>query len=430
MKSSRKCEVVGSRGENYWSVTELTGRIRELLENGIPSLRVGGEVSNYFLSRAGHHYFTLKDQGSQIRIVLFRGREGSVSGTIEDGVFAVVSGALAVYERRGEYQVVASLVQVGGVGDLLLRFQELREKLKMEGLFDGERKKKLPLHASRVGVVTSLDGAAVRDIVRVIRDRFQNTEIIISPALVQGEGAAEEISRALHLLDRWGNVDLIIVGRGGGSIEDLWAFNEEQVVRSVASLITPVISAVGHETDTTLTDFAADLRAATPSHAAEIAVLSRREEEKKIAHLRARLAREASGTLELLRGKLNSLKGELKDPIAMVRGKRLRLAEFEERLAIVSPGRQIDSFRLGVRENILSAERNFRKKINSIRANLEKWKGKVESLDPKGILERGYSITLDDTSGTVVRSPDQVDPGGMIRTLLCSGTLMSRVEKK
>ncbi len=423
----RGSEPLEPERRDYLTITELTGKIRGLLEGAFPSLRVGGEVSNYFLSRAGHHYFTLKDEASQVKIVLFRGRR-SQSGEIKDGVFAVVQGALAVYGKRGEYQVVAESVDVGGIGELIRKFQMLRDRLKEEGLFEEERKKRLPFLAKRIGIVTSLDGAAVRDIVRVVRNRFENTEIVISPSLVQGKGAAEDISRAVKLLDDTGWVDLIIVGRGGGSMEDLWAFNEEIVVRSIASAGTPIVSAVGHETDFTLADFAADYRASTPSNAAEIAVIDRGELKERMGHFMARIFGVTMEKIEVRRGKLHYLRGELKDPRVHVRAKRLNLADLEERMIACSPGNRVDSLRLEVRERILTGERMLKRKVYSIRASLEKLTGKIESLDPGAILSRGYSITFDETGKTIIRSRDEVAPGERIRTQLHKGKIVSRVE--
>ncbi|NIO16011.1 MAG: exodeoxyribonuclease VII large subunit [Deltaproteobacteria bacterium] len=414
----------------YLTVSELTEQIKRALESGFPSVRVGGEISNYYLSPAGHSYFTLKDDGAQIRIVLFRGKERSVSGKVEDGKFAVVSGQLAVYEKRGEYQIVATAVDVSGIGELLIMFQKLKERLQREGLFDEERKKKPPVFPSRVGIVTSLRGAAVRDMVRIIRNRFANTEIVISPAMVQGDGAAREISEALQTIDREGKVDVIIVGRGGGSIEDLWAFNEELVVRTIASLDTPVISAVGHETDFTLTDFVADVRASTPSNAAEIAVPVRFEQQERIHHLMARIQRKVSEEISILRSKLNYLRGEIRDPRITLRSKRLHLADLEEKLSAKSPGRYLDSLRIKTGGCFIDMERKVKEKITGMRARLENIKGKIVTLDPRGILERGYSITFDSNTGSIIADSREVEKGTRIETLLFRGRIFSRVEGK
>ncbi len=414
----------------HLTVSELTGQIKTLLEDAFPFVRVGGEVSNYYLSPASHSYFTLKDDESQIRVVLFRGRDRGVRGKIEDGQFVIVSGQIAIYEKRGEYQIVASAVDVTGIGDLLLRFQKLKERLQAEGLFDEKMKKKLPYFISRVGIVTSIGGAAVRDIVRIIRNRFPNTEIVISPTLVQGEGAAGEISEALETMDREGRVDVIIVGRGGGSIEDLWAFNEEVVVRTIASLKTPVISAVGHESDFTLADLVADVRASTPSNASEIAVMVKSEQLDRLNHLMARIQRKVSEEITLLRAKLNYVRGELRDPRIMLRSKRLHLADLEERLTAQSPARYLDSLRIRTGQYFISMERRVNETIVFMKARLENLKGKAVSLDPKRILERGYSITFDTETKRIIKESQTVDKGSRIETLLFQGRLYSRVEEK
>jgi exodeoxyribonuclease VII large subunit len=414
----------------YLTVSELTGQIKTSLESAFPSIRVGGEISNYYISPAGHSYFTLKDDEAQIRIVLFRGRNGSISGKIEDGKFAVVSGQLAVYERRGEYQVVATAVDVAGMGELLIKFQKLKERLQTEGLFDEKRKKNLPYFVSRIGIVTSLRGAAIRDIVRVIRNRFTNTEIVISSAMVQGEGAAEDMSEALRTIDREGEVDVIIVGRGGGSIEDLWAFNEEVLVRTIASLKTPVISAVGHETDFTLTDFVADIRASTPSNAAEIAVIVKEEQKDRLHHLMARVHRSMSEGITMLRAKLNYQRGEIRDPRIIQRSKRLHLADLEERLSAHSPVRHLDSLRIKTGQCFFEVGRKVKERITDMRAKLENLKGRIVTLDPQGILERGYSITFDSDTKRIISDSEEVDRGTGIETLLFRGRIFSRVERK
>jgi len=415
--------------EDYLTVSELTSKIKDVIELEFPFCRVGGEITNYSLSPAGHHYFSLKDEEAQLKVVLFRGRARNVVGELKNGSFAVVSGPVTVYEKRGEYQLIAETVLVSGIGNLLLKFQQLKEKLEREGIFDRERKKEIPYFCSRVGVVTSIKGAAVRDIVRIIRNRFPNTEIVIAPASVQGEEAVGEICEALRMMDEHGCVDVIIVGRGGGSIEDLWAFNEEEVVRTVASLKTPVISAVGHETDFTLTDFAADRRASTPSNAAEMAVLVKSEVIERLDHLLARIKRGLYQRIESLRGRVNRLRGDLKDPLSVIRGLRLKLADLEERLNRRSPEAIIRDGRVFVSDCLFRMSRSLSDVIGNKKTALAALKGKLTSLDPKGILERGYSITLDYETGKIVISSADVSPGGKLKTLLHRGELVSIVEE-
>jgi len=241
------------------SVTELTARIKRTLERSFRFFRVEGEVSNYKLYEAsGHRYFTLKDEGAQIRVVLFRGRDRHIYGEIRDGQTVIVTGSLGVYEKKGEYQVYAQSAEVRGAGNLLVELERRKRKLADEGLFDPGKKRPLPPFPRRIGIVTSRHGAALRDMVRVARSRFPGVSIVLAPSLVQGAGAAADISAALEAMYRHGGADVIIAGRGGGSIEDLWAFNEEEVVRALARSPVPTISAVGHETDFTLSDLAAD----------------------------------------------------------------------------------------------------------------------------------------------------------------------------
>lgn len=268
--------------KHVWRVCELTLRLRDVLEEEFPDVWVEGEISNFRAAQSGHLYFTLKDEKAQIRCVCFRDQVRGLRFRPEDGLKVTVRGGVSVYESRGEYQIYVSHVEPVGLGALQLAFEQLKKKLEEEGLFDAERKKPLPVMPRRIGIVSSPQGAAIRDIVRVLRRRFPNLHVTLFPVKVQGEGAAEEIVRAIRHFNREGAVDVMIVARGGGSLEDLWAFNEEIVARAIADSEIPVITGVGHETDTTIADFAADMRAPTPSAAAEIVVRTRAEFEKQI----------------------------------------------------------------------------------------------------------------------------------------------------
>ena len=269
--------------KHVWRVSELNLRIRDLLDKEFPDLWVEGEVSNFRAAQSGHLYFTLKDEKSQIRCVCFRDQVRGLKFRPEDGLHVTVRGSVSVYEPRGEYQIYVSHIEPVGLGALQLAFEQLKNRLEAEGLFDAERKKPLPALPRRIGIATSPQGAAIRDILRVLRRRFPNLHVILYPVNVQGEGAAEEIVRAIRHFNRTVLVDVMIVARGGGSFEDLWAFNEEIVVRAIAASEIPIITGIGHETDTTIADFAADVRAPTPSAAAEIVVRTRAEFEKHIA---------------------------------------------------------------------------------------------------------------------------------------------------
>ena len=268
--------------KHVWRVCELTLRLRDLLEGEFPDLWVEGEISNFRAAQSGHLYFTLKDEKAQIRCVCFRDQVRGLRFQPEDGLKVTVRGGMSVYETRGEYQIYVSHIERVGLGALQLAFEQLKKRLEEEGLFDAERKKALPALPRRVGVVTSPQGAAIRDIVRVLRRRFPNLHVTLFPVKVQGESAAEEIVRAIRYFNRTEMVDVMIVARGGGSLEDLWAFNEESVARAIAASDIPIIAGIGHETDTTIADFVADMRAPTPSAAAEIVVRTRAEFEKHI----------------------------------------------------------------------------------------------------------------------------------------------------
>jgi exodeoxyribonuclease VII large subunit len=271
------------------SVTELTVQLRDLLETTFVEVWVEGELSNCRLWNTGHMYFTLKDASAQMHAVIFRSALRSLKFKPADGLRVVARGRISVYEPKGEYQLVCEHMEPQGLGALQLAFDQLKKRLQGEGLFDAARKRPLPALPRKIGIVTSLDGAAIRDIIKVLRRRYVNAHLVIRPARVQGEGAAPEIARGLRALGRVAGVDVIIVGRGGGSIEDLWAFNEEIVARAIAGSPVPVISAVGHESDVSIADFVADLRAPTPSAAAELVVAAKDEFCSRIDRLHDRL---------------------------------------------------------------------------------------------------------------------------------------------
>src|SRR5512133_1575027 len=289
------------------TVTQLTAAVRELLETEFPEIWVEGEISNGRVWNTGHFYFTLKDGGAQIKAVMFRSAMRYLRFKPEDGLHVVARGRVSVYDPKGEYQLVCEHMEPHGLGALQLAFDQLKKRLQAEGLFDAARKRPLPALPSRIGIVTSLDGAAVRDIVKVLRRRYPNAHLVIRPTRVQGEGAAREVARALAAIGRVPGVGVIIVGRGGGSIEDLWAFNEEVVARAIYKSPAPVISAVGHEVDFTIADFVADVRAPTPSAAAEIVVSGKEEFCAHIDRLAGRLSAAVRMRLERKRIALHRL---------------------------------------------------------------------------------------------------------------------------
>src|SRR5271169_4357726 len=297
-----------------WSVSDLTARIRDLLAGAFTDISVEGEVSNAHAAQSGHLYFTLKDARSQIKCVCFRNQLARMKFRPEDGLHVTVRGSISVYELRGEYQIYVEHVEPVGLGALQLAFEQLKKRLEAEGLFDADRKKPLPMLPQRIGLITSPRGAAVRDIVRILRRRFANLHLILYPVRVQGEGAAEEIVAALKYFNRKQLVDVLILARGGGSLEDLWAFNEENVVRAIAACTIPIITGIGHETDFTIADFAADVRASTPSAAAELVIQSRQEFDRHLVELRHKLGQH-------MRYKLLEARHRLRD-LAIDRGLR------------------------------------------------------------------------------------------------------------
>src|SRR3989442_6238102 len=289
---------VHERRRTIYTVSELTAGIRHLLETAYVDVWVEGEISNCRLWNTGHLYFTLKDPGSQVKAIMFKSDVRSLKFKPEDGLHVVARGRLSVYDPKGEYQIVCERLEPHGLGALQLAFDQLKRRLQAEGLFDAARKRPLPALPRKIGIVTSLDGAAIRDIIKILRRRYRNAHLVICPARVQGEDAAPDIARALRQIARVPAVDVVIVGRGGGSIEDLWAFNEEIVARAISRVPVPVISAVGHETDVTIADFVADLRAPTPSAAAEIVVSAKEHFSSRIDRLADRLQAAAHARIQ------------------------------------------------------------------------------------------------------------------------------------
>jgi exodeoxyribonuclease VII large subunit len=409
------------------SVSELTRRLQEVLEDRFPAVWVEGEISNYRLYGSGHAYFTLKDAESQIRAVLFRNRGRRIKFEPGDGLHVMAFGSIEVYAQRGEYQMVIELLEPKGLGALQLAFDQLKTRLQAEGLFEQARKRELPRFPRKIGVVTSPSGAAIRDILRVIGRRFGDLHIVIAPARVQGDGAAEEIAQGLRDLNVLGGVDVIIVGRGGGSLEDLWAFNEEIVARAIAASKVPVVSAVGHEVDYTIADFVADLRAPTPSAAAELVVREKQAVVDTLAQLRARLERFALRPLRDLERRVDELSARLRREMRNALGRanhRVTLAtralRASDPVARVARDRhRLDS--LQARMITLLHRRRDR-----ARYALQTAVGRLDSLSPLAVLGRGYSLTRT-PAGDIVHSPAQVRVGDVIRVLLQRGSLDARV---
>lgn len=445
-----------AEARRVFTVTELTGQVKRLLETQLGRLWVSGEVSNLRMQASGHFYFTLKDAGAQLNCVLFRGEKGARRELLEDGRRVLLHGDLTVYEPRGQYQLVVDTVELQGVGALQLAFEQLKRKLGDEGLFAPERKRPIPRHPRRIGVVTSPTGAALQDVLHVLERRHPALELVLAPARVQGEGAAGEIAGAIGRLNEWSStqppgagLDAILVTRGGGSLEDLWAFNEEIVARAIFASALPVVSAVGHEIDFTIADFVADLRAATPSAAAEIlsegAVAARqfvRESRERLRQWAVRCLGTAVRTFEDLlarlgrahpRRRLNEHWQRLDDLLgAMLRAARYGLRTGRSRWELVwggwqrvAPGRAIAQRRERAQELSRRLVEVARHRLVERRQRLAVLEARLRLLSPANVLARGYSITLDAASGAVLREAARVQPGQVLRTRLQEGEVRS-----
>jgi exodeoxyribonuclease VII large subunit len=371
-----------------WKVSELTSRIRDLLEGEFPEIWVEGEVSNFHAAQSGHLYFTLKDPKAQLKCVCFRDQLRGLKFRPEDGLQVTVRGGLSIYDVRGEYQLYVTQIEPVGLGALQLAFEQLKKRLEAEGLFDAARKKPLPMLPRRIGVVTSPAGAAVRDIVRVLRRRFPNACVQIFPVKVQGDGAAKEIVAALKFFNRVAAVDVLILARGGGSLEDLWAFNEEVVAREIAASLIPIITGVGHETDFTIADFVADLRAPTPSAAAEIVVRTRQELEGRIAELQRSIVQRTRYLMSEWRHRVRDLEVHrgFRQVELILRRRRQEVDECTSTLADCLRAQ----FKLAHRRLTLSSARiasfDLRRRAESFRLRLAR-----RSADLRGALERAVA---------------------------------------
>jgi exodeoxyribonuclease VII large subunit len=435
------------------TVSELTSRIRDLLGKNFTDIWVEGEISNCREAQSGHIYFTLKDDRSQVRCVFFKQQQRGIKFRPEDGLHVTVRGSISVYEARGEYQIYVENIDPIGLGALQLAFEQLKKRLEAEGLFAAERKKPLPMLPSRIGLITSPRGAAVRDVVRILRRRFPNVHLTVFPVRVQGEGAAAEIVKALKFFNQKKLVDVLILARGGGSIEDLWAFNEEPLARAIAASEIPVISGVGHETDFTIADFVADVRASTPSAAAELVVQTRREFDKHIADLRETIASLVRYRLLDLSKRVHELSARrgFRRPLDLLRQQRQRADEMTSRLALGLRARLEQSRKRFTALHLRIATFDFRVKISAFRLRLEKrsadlgvraerlLRTKRERLErlslqlqergPLKVLERGYAIATD-AAGNLLRDAAQVNIGDAVAIQLHRGRLSTDVKEK
>ena len=433
------------------TVSQLSQQLAAVMEERFPAVWVEGEISNFKVYGSGHAYFTLKDESAQLRCVLFRNRARRVRFEPKDGLHVMAFGAVEVYPQRGEYSLVVELLEPRGLGALQLAFEQLKQRLQTEGLFDAARKRPLPRFPRRIGIVTSPSGAALRDMLRVIGRRFGEISIVLAPARVQGEGAAAEVAQGVRELNALGDVDVVIVGRGGGSLEDLWAFNDEMLARTLAASKVPVISAVGHEVDFTIADFVADVRAATPSNAAELVVKEKRAVVESLADLAGRLRRGMGRALAAQRDRLErtqsrrvltdparplrDLERRLDDARARLRQSGLtvldrrahRLALATQGLRALSPVARTVNGRRALTDLQGRLARGVHRALDRSRHQLGADAARLDSLSPLAVLSRGYSLTL--TPGQrIVRSWREVSAGDAVRVLLHEGSLDCRVD--
>jgi len=389
-----------------YSVSELTSQVKQLLEVNFTAIWVEGEISNLRRPASGHLYFTLKDENAELKAVMFRHLNQHVKFKLEDGLQVVIYGGLTVYERRGDYQISAVEIEPKGLGALQLAFEQLKKRLEKEGLFDEKHKKPVPFLPRAIGVVTSSTGAAIRDIIHVINRRYAHVHIVLNPVRVQGKEAAKEIAEAIDEFNKLGTVDVIIAGRGGGSAEDLWAFNEEVVARSIYKSRIPVISAVGHEIDYTISDFTADMRAATPSHAAELVIGRREEFENQIKYLIHRLTNSARNKIEEMANRLETAKSSYAFRIAqdLINQYSQRLDDFLERM-----------------------KRAASYTLETVGEKLCFFSGKLETLSPLGVLSRGYSLALKLPKRNAIRDAGILEKDDLVEVIVHRGKFTSKV---
>jgi len=433
------------------SVSTLTRLIKQQLESRFIDVWVEGEISNLRIPSSGHLYLTLKDENAQVRGVIFRASGRSIKFVPKEGQQVLCRGRVTVYEPRGEYQIVIDYIEPRGIGALQAAFEQLKERLQKEGLFDPSHKKPLPVLPQRIGIVTSPTGAAIRDILKILGGRRAHLQILINPVPVQGEAAASAIAAAIDELNEMDGLDLLIVGRGGGSLEDLWAFNEEAVARAIFRSRIPVISAVGHEVDYTIADFVADLRAPTPTAAAEMVVRSWQEWLDRIEAQRDRLGQGIRHCLEMARGRLNVYKRSLRDPRQVIEAYLLRLDELEGRIhqglfnALRYQSQRLHHARENLRHRspmerlhrLSTRAQDLTKRfelqigfyLRQKRNRLESLFTTIDSLSPLAILSRGYSITRKLPEMTIIKEARTVNPGQRVHVRLHRGSLVCRVDE-
>jgi exodeoxyribonuclease VII large subunit len=433
------------------TVSELTGQIKVLLEDSFPFVWVEGEISNLTLHSTGHYFFTLKDEKAQIRAVMFRYRAQYLPFEPENGIKVVVRGRVGVYEPRGEYQILAETMEPKGKGSLQLAFEQTKKKLAAEGLFELSRKKPLPLLPQKIGIITSPTGAAIRDILRIIDKKFANLEIIIIPVRVQGPESPGEIIAALELVNTLADLDVVILGRGGGSLEDLWAFNDEGVARAIANCEGPVVSAVGHEIDFTISDFVADVRAPTPSAAAEMVVEKKENLVKFLETIRSRLEKGFGHSLKDWKNCLGMAQRGLVDPRKKVAEFHLRNDDLSQRLKGLfsqgiqrkregwkhqnkillfrSPSEKVIAWREDVERKSIGLKTLIQWKKERCLKALEKSMAQLDAVSPLSILKRGYSIARTWPDKKIIREALTLNPQQELNVKLYKGEVFCKIER-
>jgi len=406
-KGAGLARVPGTEGPKIYTVREITRQIKHFFDSQFPALWVEGEISDFKHHHSGHMYFNLKDSEATLKAAFFSRFNRLIKFDLKNGLQVVCFGKISVYEQRGEYQIYVERIEPKGLGALQLAFLQLKEKLAKEGLFDPAHKKPIPRFPKTVGVITSPTGAAIQDILHVVNRRFRGTNVLLNPVRVQGEGAGEEIARAIDEMNQFDDIDVLIVGRGGGSLEDLWAFNEEVVARAVFRSHIPVISAVGHEIDWTICDWVADLRAPTPSAAAELVVQNREDLEIRLGDFNTRLQNAVEG---LFAGWKETLEG-LKESYAFRYPLNL-INQFSQRLDELL--RQLQNY---LKNLVREKDQTFRS-----------WVGRLEALSPLAILERGYSLTFN-AQGELIKEAERTRVGETLATRLRRGLIYSKVER-
>jgi exodeoxyribonuclease VII large subunit len=434
------------------TVSQLTQQVKQLLEGQFANLWIRGEISNFKRHTSGHWYFTLKDANAQLSCACFRMQNRLIRFGPEDGIDVYARGRLSVYEKRGDYQLIVEFMEPVGVGSLQLAFEQLKARLQAEGLFDQQHKKPLPLLPRRVGIVTSRTGAAVQDMLRVLGRRNSSVSILLCPVQVQGDGAAKEIAQGIEVLNRRDDVDVIIVGRGGGSIEDLWAFNEEVVARAIFASRIPIISAVGHETDFTIADFVADVRAPTPSAAAELVAARRDDLVATISGLHRRLVKAAHLNLATLRHRVSELQarrgfdqatGLLQQYIlrvddldhrmqmvmaAMLKMRRERFVRASRRMAAIRLRERLAQLRGRLTLSESKLQHLIRRRTEAARRAFNLAASKLDALSPLAVLGRGYAIVRG-PQGEIVRKASEVERGDRLRVNLAEGQVTCVAEE-